>query len=88
MSVLKTLFHQDSGCLNPYSIGRYSMREIALFCKNLFSCLNPYSIGRYSMSQSTIRRWYRLLPSLNPYSIGRYSMSVEVIYVNAALIWS
>ena len=25
MSVLKTLFHQDSGCLNPYSIGRYSM---------------------------------------------------------------
>ena len=38
--------------LNPYSIGRYSLRIKKMSKKEfLAESLNPYSIGRYSLSR-------------------------------------
>ena len=43
-------------CLNPYSIGRYSMsKKLKLWKKKEKKRLNPYSIGRYSMSLKNIK---------------------------------
>ena len=56
--------------LNPYSIGRYSMRTVVVTIVARVMGLNPYSIGRYSM------RWQKLafrlssVTGLNPYSNG------------------
>ena len=37
-------------CLNPYSIGRYSVRKYIDMFETKRESLNPYSIGRYSVS--------------------------------------
>ena len=64
--------------LNPYSNGRYSMREVQQKLQKrlqvVLILINPYSIGRYST------RWQKLgSPSssvnLNPFSNGRYFTS-------------
>ena len=60
--------------LNPYSIGRYSVRKRKSVCKQFCKGrLNPYSIGRYSVS-GTVSKCTAATKSLNPYSIGRYSV--------------
>ncbi len=61
--------------LNPYSTGRYSMRdvinELSFIGK---TCLNPYSTGRYSMRLNTEVVTLNIVSCHNPYSTGRYSM--------------
>ena len=39
--------------LNPYYIGRYSMRRRGMIVGYNLHCLNPYYIGRYSMRVET-----------------------------------
>ena len=61
--------------LNPYYIGRYSMRSCEWRSRRgTPRSLNPYYIGRYSMSIKFLK-YAILFFSLNPYYIGRYSMS-------------
>ena len=43
-------------CLNPYSIGRYSLRQLKNRRKIPPNSLNPYSIGRYSLRRFTQSR--------------------------------
>ena len=62
-------------CLNPYYIGRYSMRLHLIFLIHLLKSLNPYYNGRYSTSQTEKLSMSLIILSLNPYYNGRYSMS-------------
>ena len=52
-------------CLNPYSIGICSRRQI-----------NPYSNGICSRSIKQLKEALKDLESLNPYSNGIYSWSL------------
>ena len=60
--------------LNPYSNGRYSMREQETDENGNPKCLNPYYNGRYSMSGPKNKGMIHETTCLNPYSNGRYSM--------------
>ena len=47
--------------LNPYSIGRYSLRHRSSLRWKTHPCLNPYSIGRYSLRERLLDGKHKLL---------------------------
>jgi len=61
--------------LNPYCIGRCSLRGATSYkCTGGWG-LNPYCIGRCSLSSICNERLIQIKMCLNPYCIGRCSLS-------------
>ena len=65
-------------CLNPYFIGRCSLRLGRWTIQSMLLCLNPYFIGRCSLRSLNTLRTRPTDMRLNPYFIGRCSLRQQL----------
>ena len=60
--------------LNPYCVGRWSLRIMKVTVRSVAIGLNPYCVGRWSLraEKPSVGKEFA---SLNPYCVGLWSLS-------------